>query len=1195
MRGCISEARLRQFLNTELPSELQARVADHIADCVACQDKLEKLTLVNDPRLHNHFHGDDPAVDIESSELLFLTDLQNAASLSASRDELDHANEPGSTLLHAVGPLPESEVAALRPGPPGYEIVRELGRGGMGVVYAARHAGLGRQVALKMILAGEMARTDEMARFRAEAEIIAHLKHPNIVQVYEIGDYEGKPFFTIELVDGPNLSQFLAGGALPARQAAELVRTLANAVHYAHQHGIIHRDLKPSNVLLETQYDGRANGHPPNGRGPNWPDEGFLSALRTSFFIAKIADFGLARRLDQANGQTQTGMILGTPNYMPPELAAGKRGPVGTYCDVYSLGAILYECLTGLPPFRGETPTDTVMLVLHNEPENPARLQPGLPRDLTTICLKCLEKDPARRYAGAAAFADDLRRFLAGRSVVARPATFSERVWRWSKRRPAWAALGLMVLLVFGLGLPAVTGLWLRADSERRAKEEQSDRADAARQQAEASLYAGRIALADHAYESNDLEKVAWLLDRCRPEPGQPDLRGWEWQYLRRLCHPDLVPGMRHEGATDAWLNGIAANPDASRLVTVSGLPPGLLSGHLPEDNRIIPGTLKLWDSETGLCLQTLKPHAGAIWNVSFSPNGKFLATGSADGTVALWDAGTLTKLRALPTRPSDLGMMAFSPDSRLLAAGTTRTVLVWDVASGKNERRFDFNEDPTKLAFSADSGRLAVVLRQRELHTTILDLATGKEIPHSIPDQWGAAISYSPDGRSLALSHSSAPIVRVWDAAGNHLRHQFAGHNSLIQSLAFSPAGPLATGSDDRTVRLWDLERGAESLALRGHLSGVIGLAFNRQGTRLYSAGRDQEVKIWDVTHDPRGVRIQATTFLGEFLGNLTFSNDGRQILAVVDPPAGKTDYRVGAWNAATGAPEQTFDLPIPFDNKKPHRLFAFSASADWLAGADRTNPRLVRVFDAHNGSVRSSIQSRLDVARRIALSDDGKLVAFASFDAQKPDGSPSRQCEITLAETQSGVERWHVPLSDGKLVTTLTFNHTGNRLAVALGRIVRQDGPAGLEWEGEIQVWDTFTAQPVLEFESKTEDRIDALAFSPDDSRLASAVGDKTVRVWHARTGKPLYGPLNGSTNFTGLAFSPDGRRLAATGMDNHVRLWDVDSGNELLLLWGFGRPGSGNYGFTARVAFSPDGRRLASNNWDGTINVWDAGRSE
>ncbi len=359
-----------------------------------------------------------------------------------------------------IGPNTETDPQAAAPEPagngspspgelPGYEILGVLNRGGMGIVYKARQRSLNRLVAVKMILSGPHAPPEQLARFRAEAEAVARLRHPNVVQIYEVGEHAGQPYFSMEFVEGGSLEQQLTRAVLPARQAAQLIESLAHAVHAAHQFGIIHRDLKPANILLQRGEGrgARAEGQDLSSRAPR------PSPLAP---LPKITDFGLAKRLDQPAGTTRAGAVMGTPSYMAPEQADGKSEAIGPAVDIYALGAILYEALTGRPPFQGETTFDTLEQVRLREPVPPSRLQPRIPRDLETICLKCLEKDPRRRYATAAALADDLRRFLAGEPILARPSSLWSHGVKWAKRKPALAAL----LGVSALAAVSLLGSW---------------------------------------------------------------------------------------------------------------------------------------------------------------------------------------------------------------------------------------------------------------------------------------------------------------------------------------------------------------------------------------------------------------------------------------------------------------------------------------------------------------------------------------------------------------------------------------------------------------------------------------------------------------------------------------------------------------------------------------------------------------
>ena len=441
MTACPSPEQLRLLLAEEHPPSVgSATWSLHVESCSRCQESLEQLT-----EEANRFAD---------------------GMVTAAQGKLQPSDLFLSQLRATVVTPPRA--AAPPPVVPGYEILRELGRGGMGVVYQARQLGLNRVVALKMLLDGEHASAEHLARFRREAAAVAQLRHPQFVQIYEIAEGDGRPYFSMEYLGGGSLAQRLAGKPQEPRAAAGLVATLARAMHAAHEVGIVHRDLKPANILLAD---------------PNVPFEqpDWMPAI-------KIADFGLAKQLatpaaSYGDGLTGSSVLLGSPSYMAPEQAAPgskerPRSPIGPGADVYALGAILYEALTGRPPFRAATPLETVLQVLHEEPVAPTRLSPGVPRDLETICLTCLHKEPARRYNGAAALVDDLNRFLAGEPITARPVRAWERAWKWTRRRPTLAAL-LAVLVLAAAGL-LFGSFWYNAQlrDEIARRQEQQSRAD---------------------------------------------------------------------------------------------------------------------------------------------------------------------------------------------------------------------------------------------------------------------------------------------------------------------------------------------------------------------------------------------------------------------------------------------------------------------------------------------------------------------------------------------------------------------------------------------------------------------------------------------------------------------------------------------------------------------------------------------
>jgi putative hemolysin len=773
-------------------------------------------------------------------------------------ESVDLHNEPAT-----LPPVP-SAAHDLRAGLPGYEILEEVGRGGMGVVYKARHLALKRVVALKMILGGTYADEASRERFRAEAEIIARLNHPNIVQVYECGEQSGIPFFSLEFCDGGSLDRKLGGTPLPPSRAARLLAVLARAVEAAHARGLVHRDLKPGNILLQSP-PALGGGHAA-ARGQ---DVGQLRPAARGW-IPKVSDFGLAKDMD-VSARTATGAILGTPSYMAPEQAASERRKIGPKADVYALGAILYECLTGRPPFKGPTPLDTVLQVMSDEPVPPSQLQSRIPRDLETICLKCLLKEPAKRYGSAGALAEDLERFLRGEAVRARPLGPAARAWRWCKRNPAMVGAVATLFLIMAIGV-AVTVLFTvqenfrardlalarqeasrqagvatearqeadlqalaakaAADRVQRAERDAdaaSRRSDDLRRRADGQVYARRIASAQLEWRSGDQARANAYLEEC-----DLHLRGWEHSYLGRLFRngsQKLSPLQGHTGE----VRSVCFSPDGKHLASGG------------DDGRVL-----LWDARTGQKPVALLGHSREVYSVCFRSDGKRLASGSWDGNVKVWDPQTSRELLSFKAHEAGLMGVCFSPDGKRLAScGADYTIRLWDPDAETPSTRallppLQHSNRVTSICFNADGTRLAsagddhaVQLWDTGRHKVIRSF-----VGHS---NRVSSVCFAADGKRLATAGEDRTI-RIWDVESANEILRLAVREGRATSLCFSPDGKrLVSGSSDAKISVWDAELGEELLVLKGHSARVSSICFSPDGRRLASGSWDKTVRVWD------------------------------------------------------------------------------------------------------------------------------------------------------------------------------------------------------------------------------------------------------------------------------------------------------------------------------------------------------------
>jgi eukaryotic-like serine/threonine-protein kinase len=1032
-----------------------------------------------------------------------------------------------------------------------FEIRCPLGRGGFGIVYRAYDPVLCREVALKIPRADVLADAECLARFQREARAAAGLDHPNLVPVHEAGQLGPICYIALAYCPGSDLATWLKQRNTPVRclEAAQLVRILARAIHYAHERGILHRDLKPSNVLLS-----------PIAHSSAAAQDNLWLPEADSAMIPRVTDFGLAKLAAGDHAQTQSGDLLGTPAYMAPEQVEGLLGPAVPATDVYALGVILYEVITGRPPFWAESTVATLLQVTSCEPVPPGRLRPELPRDLETICLKCLHKEPHKRYANADALAEDLSRFLAGRAIQARPTSHPEQALKWVRRHPALAASLAALLLVTLLGIGGILGQWQKTQialGDAMQQQEQAEKAHQAEarehERSEVALYHHSVVLAHHEWQAGNVGRSAQLLDECRP-----DLRNWEWRYVRRLCDSAVFTCTGHSTS----VSSVAFSPDGRYLASATGQ-------WLKKD----PGEVKLWDAATGALIWKGQDHTGPVMTVAFSPDGRRLASatgswGAKAGEVKIWETATGKVLKTLSGFPPGVFGVAFSPDgSRLATAGADGKVRLWDAESGERLFALEGHKDNVfSVAFSPDGRQLASA--GRDGNAIVWDLASKRGIypplrgPHDL-----RSVAFSPDGQQLVTA-SFDQSVKIWEAASGKLLRTYWGHRAPVLCAAFSPDGRRVASTDSvGVVNIWDVATGRILRTVRGHTGGVAWTAFDPEGRRLATAGRDRTVRVWDITRD------QDVHSLPQTAGaqNVIFSPDGFLLAASgYSYSGGKIEKSVRVWSIDDPAAPRRWE-----GHSDWLRCVAFSHDGKLLASGSARKDRTVRLWDVATERTLCVLERHADSVTGVSFNRDGTRLASGSLDK-------TVLLWDVAAAIQEAKNRPSLPV-----LPTLVLKHPHPVCDVAYAPDGRRLVAVGDE--GMAIVWDATTGTKLFALPGHS-DVVERAMFSPDGRRLATAGRDNKIRIWDmiadpqgGQAAVPLHVLAGHTGRITGLSFSPDGRRLASTGVDQTIRIWDTVSGNDSLTL-------RGHPDTICGLAFSPDGRLLVS---AGTrdIKVWSA----
>jgi WD40 repeat protein/serine/threonine protein kinase len=1049
--------------------------------------------------------------------------------LAAQAQAGSFLEQPAGSPVVTIDEQPVSEGPGTVIGP--YKLLEPIGEGGFGVVFMAEQTQpVRRRVALKVLKPG-MDTRQVVARFEAERQALAIMDHSNIARVFDGGATpSGRPYFVMELVKGTPITDFCDQNHLTPRQRLELFLSVCQGVQHAHQKGIIHRDLKPSNVLVS--------------RHDTTP-------------VVKVIDFGVAKALGQELTDktlfTGVAQMIGTPLYMSPEQAGMSDLDVDTRSDIYALGVLLYELLTGTTPFdkerfqradydelrriiREEEPPrpstrlseskDTLAAISAQRQTEPAKLTRLVRGELDWIVMKCLEKDRNRRYETANGLAADVQRYLHDEPVQACPPSAWYRFRKFARRNKAALLTASVVALVVSLTVAVSTVLIWRANQDLQHAL-QGERREA---------YFQRITVAHRELSIDNLAAALRALQDC-PE----DLRRWEWHYLMRLCKVEPLV-LRDK----AEVNGVAFSPDGELLASAGG-----------------DGAVKVWNSRTGEVIRILdKAHSGPVYSVAFHPDGKHLASRGADQQVKVsdWTTG-----REVFTWPCDAirkygtaYTVAFSPNGRQLAAGSDGAVSVWDWKNRQPLRSLpghNFHSIP--VAFSGD-GRLATGAYREGLKLwdpeTGLLLRTIDAHRHPV-----SALAFSPDGERLA-SACYDRTVKLSEATTGKLLHTFDLHIGNVECVAYSPDGRrLASSGEDKTVRIWDPTTGREVLGLRGHTGRCGCVAFSPDG-RLASASTDGTIRLWDATPlgGNEGQEILTFTEHGDEIRSVAFT-DGQRIAS-----AGY-DGLVKVWNAQTGGVSAEFS---GHGDLSGHRVVIFCVA--WhpkghliaSAGLDA-----VKVWDARTEREVFKLPAG---QRTIALPYDA--VAFS------PDGR-----YLVTGKIDGAVQVWDA--GTGQEVRTLDLHSLEIR-----GVVFSPDGKhlASASGDGKVKLWDATRLDQKQDARHTLSTRVPGpsvnVAFSPDGRQLATGGEENTVKIWDVQTGQELQTLRGHNGEVYTVAFSPEGGRwIASGGEDSAVKVWDSHTGKLV-------RSFRGHTGLVSSVAFSPDGRRLVSGSRDGTVKVWE-----
>lgn len=1029
----------------------------------------------------------------------------------------------------------------------GFEFIKELGRGGMGVVFKARQSNPDRVVAIKMLRDSILASKPEIKRFELESDAIARLQHPGIVSVFEVGESNGRHFFSMEFVEGQPLDVLIQDGPLPIERSLSIAHQIAEAVHYAHQQGIVHRDLKPANIIVQS-----------NG-------------------TVKVTDFGLAKYLERSSGLTQSDHIMGTPGYMAPEQADTSKDNVGIHSDVYGLGATLYAMLTGRPPFQASSPIETLRQVVDQTPVSPRLVNPQLSLDIDTICLKCLQKNPDQRFDSALELADEIQRVRDGKPILSRPVSQTEKTILWCRRNPLSASLILasIVILVSGIFVSTffasianqryLSESKLREQAEIREKEavELKSIAQNAQQKAEAETrktkdallksernqYVNLVSAIQMEWAANNPSRARTILNST---PGKlsnwSKLRNWEWLYLKNLCHPENLELKAHQ----EWVMGVDFSPNGNLLAS--------------SDKK---GVVCLWDITTGTLKTKFSAHQDVAYSIAFSPDGNTFATASADQSVKLWETSSCRCLTTLKNHEGTVEVVKFSRDgTKLAAVGRDQRLVIWDTKTFQiiqtirqpfaHVYRFSFFPDGNRIALVAGGGPMlgGKVLIYDVRPSSDMDdkkepgTRPGKPTP---PDQvlhghesFATSVDVSADGKQIVAGSFDGTII-LWDSSTGETIDSIKDRPEFITSVAFDPGAERVAfsqadlrgigGRGAGEVAIWNLREQKVEKRFSSHSDRVRQVRFDSEGIQLASAGYDHRVFVWNSVAEKHMITLDD---LDTTIVDVSISPDSSQM--VIDG------------RSLTVRDLKTGQQISEFKGHKDHvRCLSYDPTGCCVASGGSSEPILI--WRPEDSTIEQIIEHGQNEIYCVRWSGNGQQLLVTG------------DLRVAIFDVNTGA-RIDVIENENESASVAIFCNAGKDVAVGYKsgkiRIINRQDPADIK---------RLPGHSL---------RVSALAVHDDRNRLASCSIDGTAKTWHLGTQKELMEFRGHTRNLNDIHFNPDGSRIITGGRDTFVKLWDTETGDDVLTLRGH-REG------VLGLDISSDAKRIVSVGYGGRVVIW------